>query len=161
MRPAILALLLCTSPAAFGQWAQPAPVNPSQPGIPPRAFNLPPSGRGFNQPPTVFPFNGTIPRPAIVLPPTHLDLKQQAKIDPQIIVRPPQSSIGYQAPGTLIAQNLYPGLQFLPIGETKGKLEPIPTTWPNFKMEQIPIDVSKVQITYIGNRETTDQKKKK
>jgi hypothetical protein len=48
------------------------------------------------------------------------------------------SGIDGQAPGTLVAQNLYPGLQLLPIDGAKAKLEPIPILWPKMKVENIP-----------------------
>jgi len=74
-----------------------------------------------------------------ILPgPLALGRGSDAQIDPKIVVHPPQSSLGEQPPGTLVAQNLYPGLQLLPIEESKSKAEPIPTTWPNRKIEQIP-----------------------
>ena len=128
MRPAIFALLLCAGTAAFCQ--SPPPVTQVKPALPPLTLTLPPQAPAleFNAPPKVFTFSGVVPRKAIVLPPTALQFEDHAQIDPQIIVRPPQSSLGEQPPGTLIAQNLYPGLQMLPIGEPKGKVKPIPIT---------------------------------
>jgi hypothetical protein len=163
MRPAIFALLLFTSPAAFCQWAQTAPTNPAKPGFsPPTLTPLPslPSLGEFNRPPTAFHFDGNAPRTTIVLPAAQSQFNQHAQIDPRMIVRPPQSSIGIQAPGTLIAQNLYPGLELLPIDGSKAKLQPIPTTWPGFKLEQIPIDMSNVEFTLIEQGAATEPKKK-
>jgi hypothetical protein len=72
-----------------------------------------------------------------------------AQIDPQMIVHPTARDLGVQPAGTLVAQNLYPGLQYLPI-EAEGcgpkggplsttwrelKVEPISIAWPKFKME--------------------------
>jgi hypothetical protein len=61
-----------------------------------------------------------------------------APTDPKMVVHPPQGSIGVQAPGTQVAQNLYPGLVLMPIEQATVKVEPIPTTWPNMKLEKIP-----------------------
>jgi len=41
--------------------------------------------------------------------------KDKAEIDPGMIIRGPKSSVVVQPPGTPIAQNLYPGLELLPI----------------------------------------------
>jgi len=46
-----------------------------------------------------------------------------------------------------MAQNLYPGLEFLPIDGTKTGLQSIPITWPEFKIEQIPTAFPKCRIT--------------
>jgi len=61
-----------------------------------------------------------------------------ARIDSQMIVHPPQSRIGTLPPGTPVARNLYPGLVFQPIGASKLKALPIPTRWPELKVEGIP-----------------------
>ena len=160
MRPAIFALILFASPPAFCQSAPPAPVKPA---LPPLTLTLPPQPPifEFNQPPNEFHFDGFVPRPTVVLHPAPLQFKDHAQIDPQMIVHPPKSSLGLESPGTLIAQNLYPGLQLLPIDQPKAKLEPIPTTWPNLKVEPIPIYFPTAQITLIGTGESSDQKKKK
>jgi len=111
---------------------------------------------GFNKPPTVFSFGATIPRGAVVSPLQQL----QSQIDPQMIVHPPASSLGEESKGTLVAQNLYPGLEFLPIDQSKGKLQPIPITWPGFKMEPIPTDVSKTEMNLVAKGETARAAKK-
>lgn len=61
-----------------------------------------------------------------------------APADPEMVVHPPQSSIGVQPPGTQVAQNLYPDLQLMRIDQSKMKAEPIPTAFPNMKMEKTP-----------------------
>jgi hypothetical protein len=68
-------------------------------------------------------------------PPPRFD----AQMDPRIVVHPPQSSLGVQPPGSLVAQNLYPGLQLLPIEQSRATAEPIPAIWPHLKIKQIPI----------------------
>jgi hypothetical protein len=74
-------------------------------------------------------------------------LQGNAQIDPKIIVHPPPSSIGAQPPGTQMAQNLYPGLQWLPIGESHVKERPIPTQWPKSALEAIPTEWHKFKIS--------------
>jgi hypothetical protein len=68
-------------------------------------------------------------------PTRHLN---DAHIDPQMVVHPPKSSLGVQPPGTLVAQNQYPNLRFLPIDWPEAKIELIPIYWPNLKVEAIP-----------------------
>ena len=55
-----------------------------------------------------------------------------------MIIHPPKSSVGVQPQGTLVAQNIYPGLRLLPIGSAAA-LKPIPADWPRLKIESIPI----------------------
>ncbi len=83
----------------------------------------------------------------VILPgPWPLHRLDDPQIDAQIIVHPPPSSLGEQPQGTQLAQNLYPGLQLLPIDESKAKGQPIPITWPNLKIEQIPIVWPKLEF---------------
>jgi hypothetical protein len=70
-------------------------------------------------------------------------------IDPQMVVHPPQGSVGVQPPGTQVAQNLYPGLHLMPIEQLKLKGEPIPITFPNAKVEKIPTTWPGYKITAI------------
>jgi hypothetical protein len=76
----------------------------------------------------------------IVLRPDIGVLQGDAQIDPKIVVHPPPSSIGAQPPGTQMAQNLYPGLEWLPIGEAHLKEQPIPTQWPKSALKAIPTE---------------------
>jgi hypothetical protein len=61
-----------------------------------------------------------------------------ARIDPGIIVHPPQSSIGVEPPGAQVARNEFPGLMMQPVQWPLFKLQPIPTTWPLLKLQPIP-----------------------
>jgi hypothetical protein len=61
-----------------------------------------------------------------------------AQIDPKMIVHPPQSSIGVQPPGTLVAQNEYHHLQMLHIVSASFNLGAIPTQWPRLKKGEKP-----------------------
>ena len=79
------------------------------------------------------------PSQTLILPKTvEVTPTFKTQIDPKIIVHPPKSGIGEQVPGTLVAKNLYPGLQLLPVEGSNAKVEPIPTTWPKMKMGNIP-----------------------
>lgn len=147
MRLTILGLFLSFSPVAFCQTAMPAPANLQQRPLTPPAIILIQPGRDF----TRLPPNLTITsiQPLTILTPFDVGLPRlgsHAQIDPQIVVHPPQSSLGEQPPGTQIAQNLYPGLQMLPIEESKIKSQPLSTTWPSLKVQQIPITWPKCEI---------------
>jgi hypothetical protein len=142
MRLTILALFLYTGVAAFCQSAAPVPASPEKPWrILPGATNSQPA-RDFSKLPQEWHFTTVAPRmkTMTILPgPLALGCGSDAQIDPKIVAYPPQASLGEQPPGTLVAQNLYPGLQLLPIEESKGKAELLPTTWPTRKIERIPI----------------------
>ncbi len=145
MRLRILALLLSSGTAACCQTAAPSPANPQQHFLTPPAIAQP--GRDFGRLPPNWHFDSAVPQKTILLRDAGAaGLGEPAEIDPKMIVRPPQSSLGEQPPGTQLAQNLYPGLQLLPIEESKAKAEPIQITWPNLKVEQIPIVWPKLEI---------------
>ncbi|MGO9338515.1 MAG: hypothetical protein ACLPY1_13525 [Terracidiphilus sp.] len=136
MRIAIFALFLSTGTAAFCQSPAPAPLQPNQAWVFPPGTVQPGGDLSTLSPEFHFSF---VPKQKVIVPPKlGLFDKNRAKIDPNIVVHPPKSSIGEQAPGTLVAQNLYPGLQLLPIDGPKAKVQPIPITWPKMKMENIP-----------------------
>ena len=78
-----------------------------------------------------------------------------AQIDPEMIVHPPQTSIGMQPPGTQVAQNLYPGLELMPIDRSKAKVEPIPTMISNVKMEKIPTTWTQFTVSPIQSGKPT------
>jgi hypothetical protein len=152
MRITILVLFLSTGATALCQSAAPASPNAEKqwlilPGTAPPV-------RDFGKLPHDWHFTSIAPMQTtktLVLP-NQLGVQSgsgpqsRSQIDPKIIVHPPQLSIGEQPPGTQIAETLYPGLQLLPIEESKAKTEPIPTMWPNMKMEQIPIVWPKAEL---------------
>lgn len=149
MRLTIFALLLSSGTAAFCQSAAPAPANPQQPWLAPPG--IPEGGRDFTKLPPDWHITRLVQRKMLILPgppPLHSfkDSQGDPQIDAQIIVHPPPSSLGEQPTGPLLAQNLYPGLQLLPIDESKAKGQPIPITWPNLKIEQIPIVWPKLEF---------------
>jgi hypothetical protein len=61
-----------------------------------------------------------------------------SQLDSKMVVHPPKESLGEQQPGTLIAENVYPDLEVLPITAATGIALPIATSWPNLKVENIP-----------------------
>jgi hypothetical protein len=82
----------------------------------------------------------SLPQPKILLVPAPEKAHplNNAQIDPKMIVHPPQSSLGVQPPGTIVAQNEYPNLRIQPIDSARSALEAIPTNWPAFQVEKIP-----------------------
>ena len=139
MRLATLALFLCAAPATFCQSTAPAPANPDRLWSPPPQFTQP--GRDFRKPPPNWGTLNILPRTRIILPHSGFGrLWDGARLDRKIIVHPPQSSLGDQPPGTLVAQNLYPNLRMLPIDWPNAKIEEIPTAWPMLKLEAIPTE---------------------
>jgi len=65
-------------------------------------------------------------------------LPDNAQIDPKIIARPPQVSVGVQPAGKMVAKNEFPNLELLPIKSGKSTERPIPAQWPDFKLKVIP-----------------------
>ncbi len=147
MRLAVLAGLLCASPIALCQSAAPGLANPEQPQASQPAQAWPtqswsaPTWNMPNQLAPTFPPSGqrnvyVFPRPEGFRASDRL--QNSSRIDPRMIIHPPKSSVGVQPQGTLVAQNIYPGLRLLPIGSASA-LKPIPADWPRLKIESIPI----------------------
>jgi hypothetical protein len=158
MRVAVFALLVCAGTAAFCQPSAPAPAV---------ADKLTPSGqaatepaRDFSKGPVKWKMDFSAQPKTILVLEDGPSRRAGAQIDPQMIVHPPQSRIGEQPPGTPVAQNLYPGLRFLPIGESKLKAQPIPTRWPDLKVEGIPTVWPKLEVkpTENGTGPTGDKR---
>src|SRR6266849_2154688 len=102
MRLATLALFLCAASATFCQFTKPAPANPGKQWTLPPEFAQP--GWGFRQPPQNWGTLNILPRTRIILPRTGADrLQNSGRLDRKMIVRPPQSSLGEQPPGTQVA----------------------------------------------------------
>ena len=139
MRLMTLALFVSAATTAFCQSSAPAPINPDTLGQLTPEFTQP--GMDFSKLPPNWNLVIVKPRGTLVLPRIiTVQVLSSAAIDPKIIVHPPQSSLGVQPPGTLVAQNLYPNLQLLPIDWPKAKIEQIPTQWPNYKLARIPTE---------------------
>jgi hypothetical protein len=136
------ALLLSTAAAAFPQQpAGPSLVTGSAPGSIGQSLSpFTQQPRDFSKLPPGWRMSTDLPRTFTVLEPGPVPSRtlHDAHIDPGIVVHPPQASVGGQPPGTLIAQNEFPGLRLQPIEGPSFKLEPIPTTWPAFRLEPIP-----------------------
>jgi hypothetical protein len=154
MRLAIVLSFFSLATAAFSQSSTPAPVNPegqqlNQPSGPKPGQDLNITQRNFQL--TTVP-KGTrfLPLPGSA-PQIELKTIGPRAVDPQMLVHPPQSSLGDQAPGTQIAQNLYPGLKLMPIDEWKGKVQQIPTAWPNAQIKNIPIVWPKATVALTEN----------
>jgi len=134
MRVAFAALLLCAGAPLFCQTSGQTSAGPSGSGKTSLDVFTVQSDIGMG-PKT---WHMTLDSP-LTVPPGMAGLRMPgAPTDPKMIVRPPQASIGVQAPGTQVAQNLYPGLVLMPIEQSTIKVEPIPTTWTNMKLEKIP-----------------------
>ena len=152
MRLTILVLFLFAGATTLCQSAAPVP-----PSAEIQRLILPdttPPARDFTRVPQDWRFTSiaTMQTTKSVILPNQLALQSgsgpqsRSEIDPKIVVHPPQTRLSEQPQGTLEAQNLYPGLQLLPIEESKARGEPIPTTWPNGKIELIPIAWPKAEL---------------
>jgi len=151
MRLTLLALILYVGTKAFCQSTVPVPGSPYKPQQNPPIVNWP--GTDFSKLPPVWNGSFVAPRPMIVLPNLGAaHLIDRAQIDPQMIVHPPKSSLGVQPQGTLVAQNEFPGLQFLPIGSSSRKFEKIPSPWPHLKIQQIPVVWPNFKLIPVGNQ---------
>ena len=70
---------------------------------------------------------------------------EDAKIDPEMIVRPPKASLGLQQ-GIPLNQNEYANLRMLPIDSPVSSLQAIPTQWPNLKVQSIPTQWPRLEV---------------
>ena len=115
MRLTILGLLFCAATTAFCQTAPPSPASPDGLWEGPLVVT-PPAGPPGWQASAVVPWRPLIQPKVPGAPQAETGTRLgDAKIDPKIIVHPPQASIGVNPPGTPMAQNEYPHLQMLPI----------------------------------------------
>jgi len=148
MRIVLGALLLGAGLPVFCQSVGTAAASPGEPGqTPPTVFLLSP--KEFDKAPPLWHIT---PESLLKMNvPSGLGplRKFSELIDPQMVVHPPQGSVGVQPPGTQVAQNLYPGLHLMPIEQLKLKGEPIPITFPNAKVEKIPTTWPGYKITAI------------
>lgn len=136
MRLPFLTLVLCTGIAAWSQSAAPAPVTPDRLGQIPSAFTRPLGDS--SKLPSSWRITNVAQLETAIMPSAEAARRwDDAKIDPKMIVHPPQSSIGVQPPGSLVAQNEYPNLRMLPIEASSAK--PIPTQWSLLQIKLIPI----------------------
>jgi hypothetical protein len=138
MRLWIFALSLCAATVAFCQSSAQVPVNPDKVDQLSPAFHWP--GTDFSKMPPRWQTSSVSAPPMISLQNTGPTRRQDnAQIDPRMVIHPPKSSLGTLPPGTMVAQNVYPGLQLLPIEISSAKGQPSPIVWPNLKLQSIPI----------------------
>lgn len=143
MRIVITALVLIAVPSVYPQSNRAQSNSTNNSASKPPTFTL--NDKNFGKLPqwqwkfsTVTPMVGLFKTPPKTLKP--LD---NAQIDPEIIIHPSQSRTGEHSPGTMIAQNQFPGLQFLPVEWPRFKIEPIPITWPQLSLDPIQIECSR------------------
>ncbi len=137
MRLTILGLLLCTGIPSFCQSGVSAPASPYAPGQ--TSLVVTPPAHDFSKLPPGWRTTSVAPPKMLIQPQVPAARRlDEARIDPKMIVHPPQSSIGMQPPGIPVAQNEYPHLQVLPIESADSALKLIPTKWPRFQLEKIP-----------------------
>jgi hypothetical protein len=111
----------------------------------PHAFNQPP--RDFSKLPPAWQGGNIAAQLAVALPRADgASRVDNAQIDPRMIVHPAQSSIGAQPQGKLVAQNLYPDLQFLPIQAQAAASKALSTQWPLEKLQKIPTEWPKFEM---------------
>jgi hypothetical protein len=104
----------------------------------------------FIKPLSLPPFSLSTPLRQFVVPKAGISPRRNdAQIDPKIIVHPPQSKLGIQQPGINIASNQFPNLRFLPIASPGTTPHPVPTQWPSFGIEQIPTTWPKFKLSLV------------
>lgn len=146
MRLTLLIGIVFTATASFAQHN--APVPPMTAGQPQTFSAFAPPARDFSKLWQAPEFRQSLTAPHWILPGIPSPSAQAGtEIDPKILIHPPQSALGEPAPGTLVAQNLYPGLEFKRIGESHMSGGPIPTLWPNLRIENIPTVWPKLNIS--------------
>jgi hypothetical protein len=133
VRNAILGLVLCSVTPAVCQYA-PSPLGPVELGQIPRTLEqhfTDFSKLQWNEPLTALKLPQRVIVPRFEAP---RRLPDNAQIDPKIIARPPQVSVGVQPAGKMVAKNEFPNLELLPIKSGKSTERPIPAQWPDFKL---------------------------
>jgi hypothetical protein len=78
------------------------------------------------------------PKMLIVPAPQNDHPLNKSRIDPKMILHPPQSSLGVQPQGTGMAQNEFPNLRIQPIDSARSAVDATPTNWPALKVQIIP-----------------------
>jgi hypothetical protein len=141
MRITVLAALLFFSSTGLCKSDAPRPAMPEQ-QVPPPITNQP-----FNGSAREFHLNPDLPLGAKML--QQPDRGSAPKIDPLMVLRPPRASVGQQAPGTMVAQNLYPGLQLTPIDQPHAA-KPTPVAWPELQIKNIPTQWLKLTVVPVG-----------
>ncbi len=156
----VFALILSVSSLPALSQSSQAPFIYAEPGKTPPALTLQPGqdfgpGQDFRKGRREWKLSPFTPFSETILqaPPTLKALRPlgDAQIDPNILRRPPHSVLDAQPQGTLMAQNQFPGLRFLPIESLKGTWGPISTVWPKLKIERIPIEWPRAKIIPVSD----------
>jgi hypothetical protein len=143
MRGVFLAVIFATGSIAFAQSSSQAPVFPGFPGEHSRSGY---TGQDvYHSPFPLNPLLGVRPGP-MNPPPWGALLRNDSPIDPGILLHPQAKDLGAQPPGTLVAQNQFPGLTLLPIDGKVAVIAPISTTWPQLRLEPIPTICSQGRV---------------
>ena len=151
MRITILSLFLCAGTTAFCQTTTPAPAIPNYPWQAPLEATPPPV-RDFSKLPSGW-HAVPLTAPSIMFVPKAVDKTRpkDARIDPDIIVHPPASSMGVQPPGTALAQNEFPRLRILPIDSAASQVAAIPPQRSPNQLEKNPTQLPKAEIAGAHN----------
>ena len=86
--------------------------------------------------------------PLELFAPAQVDVKARprgAEVDPKMIVRPPQASLGLQQ-GIPIDQGQFANLRLLPIDSQSAAVNAIPVQWPNMKVQAIPTQWPRLEV---------------
>jgi hypothetical protein len=86
------------------------------------------------------------PLDTLILPRQHTaQWSEDARIDPKMIVRPPQASLGLQQ-GIPRDQSQFANLQMLPIDSPSAGVNAIPAQWPSLKVQAIPTQWPRLEV---------------
>jgi len=144
MRSAILALFFCAGTAAFCQTSAQAPFNLGRHGQNPPAAK---PSIDLDKPFSAGPIKPFTPLEIFALPAkVTARWSEDARINPKMIVHPPQASIGFQTPGIPVGQNEFSNLQMLPIDSAGVKIQAIPAQWLSLKVQAIPIQWPQLEV---------------
>lgn len=136
MRFCVFAVLLSAGPVVLCQSGPATPFDPNNFG----RFSSPWTAQGgdFGKLPGEWNSLCTMPSGRMHLSPQKPTAPLgDAAIDPRIVVHPPERNLGTQYAGTLVAQNLYPGLRLLPIDAGKQGAAPPAGVWPGLKIGSV------------------------
>jgi hypothetical protein len=159
MRYTLFSLLLTAGSMAFGQAGPASPFSSGLPIQTPLPWSL--QKPDFGKAPPNWDALRVLPRSEIeVQPPKAAALLGDARIDPEMVVRPARSRIGALPEGKLVAQNLYPGLRFQRIDDAACAPDaaPLSTTWPRLKVKEIPITWPEMRMEWARSATQNDRR---
>ena len=155
MRSAIFALILGAGTAAFCQTQAQAQFIFSHDRNPPAAQPALHLNEPFSADP-MKPFTPPLTSLNIFAPPAKAisSWSADAKVDPKMIIHPPQASLGLQQ-GIPVEQSEYSNLRMLPIDAPGFVMQAIPAQWPNSKVQGIPIQWPRLELGSVKNGSST------